>query len=76
MYDVTKITAPVYLFYGLGDSFADPVDVKWLADHLPNLTESYQVPDKSWDHLDFTWGIHAAPYIYDKIIAFINKMEK
>ena len=75
MYDITKITAPVYLFYGLGDTIADPADVKWLSENLPNLTALYQVPDKRWDHLDFTWGLNAAPYIYDKIITFINEIE-
>jgi hypothetical protein len=37
IYDVTKVTVPVYLFSGDLDILADPDDVAWLANQLPNI---------------------------------------
>lgn len=28
-----------------------------------------------WQHLDFTWGLDAAPLVYDDVIKKINQME-
>lgn len=43
-YNVSRITAPVGLFWSENDWFADPKDVRQLSEKLPALTLNYKVP--------------------------------
>ncbi|XP_063239530.1 lipase 3-like isoform X2 [Bacillus rossius redtenbacheri] len=68
-YDLSKITAPVYLHWSSNDWMAAVQDVKELENKLPNVMESRQVPDTNFNHLDFMWAIDVKTLLFDAIIA-------
>jgi len=55
-YDLRKIHVPTVLISGTKDPLADPVDVKWISEHLPNLVESIVI--EGYGHADFLLGIY------------------
>lgn len=72
-YNASAFDVPVALYWGGNDWLADPQDVQTLMKLLPK-----QMPDKylaAWQHLDFIWGLDAAPLVYDDIIKRILTME-
>nr|CAH0107045.1 unnamed protein product [Daphnia galeata] len=68
-YDITKITAPVYVFSGGRDQLVTPMDVDWLLSKLMNMIGSERINDYS--HLDFIWGIDVKEKLYGKVIALL-----
>lgn len=70
-YNVTKITAPIYLFYSDGDLLSDPKDVIKLGKQLSNVKEYVKVNDPLWAHHDYAIGINAKTKVYDKILKFM-----
>ncbi|XP_064612594.1 lysosomal acid lipase/cholesteryl ester hydrolase-like [Liolophura sinensis] len=70
LHHVEKMKTPTVLFWAGKDLLADPKDVKMLMARIPHLEASFEIPD--WDHLDFIWGMNAAPVVYDKIIKIIH----
>ncbi|CEF64742.1 Lipase [Strongyloides ratti] len=69
VYDITKINGDTYLYWGDIDWLGDPEDIKMHL--LPNLDPkilkgNYQYKD--FNHLDFIWGLRAAPEIYKTIL--------
>ncbi|XP_063239529.1 lipase 3-like isoform X1 [Bacillus rossius redtenbacheri] len=72
-YDLSKITAPVYLHWSSNDWMAAVKDVKELESKLPNVKESRQVPDPKFNHLDFMWAIDVKPLLFDAILAQMKK---
>ncbi|KZS21232.1 Lipase-like protein [Daphnia magna] len=70
-YDLSKVTIPVYLFYGQNDRLVVPEDVRWLADRLPNVKESIMVDDKSYNHASFLWGKNNNRLVYDRVISLL-----
>uniref|UniRef100_A0A182XVP9 Lipase 3 n=1 Tax=Anopheles stephensi TaxID=30069 RepID=A0A182XVP9_ANOST len=52
-YNLTAVTAPIVMFYGLNDWMVDPANVVRLADELPNLVSMAAVEDPNFNHLDF-----------------------
>ena len=72
-YNASAFDVPVALYWGGNDWLADPQDVQTLMKLLPK-----KMPDKylaAWQHLDFIWGLDAAPLVYDDIIKRILTME-
>lgn len=67
-YDLSKVKTPVTLMWGQNDWLADPRDVKYLAKKLPQLKQSYMVPFKNWNHVDFLWALEADKYIFKPIV--------
>ena len=47
-------------------------DVAALAVRLPGLVTSQQVAWPLWQHLDFLWGIDAAPLVYRHVLRFLE----
>ncbi|XP_069136610.1 gastric triacylglycerol lipase-like [Argopecten irradians] len=75
LYDVTKVTAPVVLYWAENDWLAVPQDVKILQSKLPNVRGSYEIKD--WNHLDFIWAVDAYNVLYKGIIQMLlNKTEE
>ncbi|KAL9984423.1 hypothetical protein ACROYT_G006711 [Oculina patagonica] len=72
-YNASAIKVPVALYWGGNDWLADPDDVKILMKKLPN--KWYDKYIEAWEHLDFIWGLDAAPLVYDDIIKRINEIE-
>lgn len=67
-YNVSRVTAPVGLFWSQSDWFADPKDVRQLSERLPSLTMNYKVPDPLFTHIDFTFGVHAKDLVYNAMM--------
>ncbi|CAH1105287.1 unnamed protein product [Psylliodes chrysocephalus] len=71
-YDLSKITAPMYLIYSSNDWLAANVDVEKLYSQLPNGKELYNIPIQTWNHLDFLFGNNATEMVYDKIVQILS----
>lgn len=72
-YDLTKVTAPVAIFYGRNDWFCDLRDVRQLEEKLPNVVLSYQVPDPRFTHLDFNFGVFARRQVYEPMMRLMRR---
>uniref|UniRef100_A0A182P4Y6 Lipase n=1 Tax=Anopheles epiroticus TaxID=199890 RepID=A0A182P4Y6_9DIPT len=72
-YDLTKVTVPVVIFYGLGDQLTHPADVRELAGKLPNLVALNQLPNVTFNHLDFLLAGDAKDALYDSIIGNVEQ---
>ncbi|XP_053680890.1 lipase 3 [Anopheles nili] len=67
-YDLSKVTAPVVLYYGLNDFLAAPEDVSRLAGSLPNLRQSIPVNHALFNHLDFLIANDVRHLLYEQVI--------
>ncbi|XP_043240495.1 lipase 3-like isoform X2 [Amphibalanus amphitrite] len=74
-YDLSFVTCPVSLFWSDNDLLADPEDVAWLAEGLPNIIEKYRVPLAAFNHLDYLWAIDGDILVYNHVIENIQKFE-
>ena len=70
-YDLKQVRVPVALYWAQNDWLADPVDIQYLRQNLPNVVDDYGVGD--WDHLDFIWAVNANRDIYDRMIKLMQK---
>lgn len=71
-YDLTRVTAPVAIFWSLNDWLADPKDVRLLAHTLPNVVFEYQVEDPDFSHIDFTLSLMGQRYVYPALLRLMN----
>ncbi|EFX66198.1 hypothetical protein DAPPUDRAFT_332432 [Daphnia pulex] len=69
-YDLTKVTAPVYVFSGNADRIVTPKDVDWLLTKLSNLKGSTRFYE--YNHLDFIWGTDVKERLYDNILTLLS----
>ncbi|XP_039305113.1 lipase 3-like [Solenopsis invicta] len=72
-YDLSKITAPVHLYYSKNDWLANTKDVDKLSDEVGNLASKILVADEKFNHLDFLWAKDVMKYLYDPILNEMNK---
>ncbi|XP_078580642.1 gastric triacylglycerol lipase-like [Branchiostoma floridae x Branchiostoma japonicum] len=70
-YNPRNVTLPVVIFSGGHDTLADPTDVAILEGELPNIAYKKVLPE--WEHLDFIWGLDAAPRCYADIVQIIKQ---
>lgn len=71
-YDLSKISAPVFLHYSQSDPLAKVEDVDRLFRELGNPVGKFLVQQRTFSHLDFLWGIDANEWIHRKIINFMH----
>ncbi|KAJ8717496.1 hypothetical protein PYW08_005895 [Mythimna loreyi] len=67
-YNITDIKVPVTLYYSEEDWLAHPKDVLRLEKELPNVRETYMVPEEHFSHLDFQFSRKAPEMVYQRII--------
>ncbi|KAJ8727885.1 hypothetical protein PYW08_016270 [Mythimna loreyi] len=67
-YDLKRITAPVYLHYGMSDNEVHYKDLLLLADTLPNVVGVHKVERESFNHYDFIWGMDVKDQLYEKTL--------
>lgn len=67
-YDLSRVTAPVVMYYGLNDFLATPEDVNRLARKLPNLKRSVAVNDVLFNHLDFLIASDVRHLLYEPVM--------
>lgn len=72
-YNLSKVNAPVTLWYGPNDWLASTVDVDRLALELPKLRGKNMVDNFS--HIDFMWGKDVKVALYEKVIADMRHSE-
>jgi len=71
LYDLTKMEVPISIYYGGDDYLSTPDDVLDAASHFKNVIEKVLVPE--FQHMDFVWGLKAAPQVFQPIAASISK---
>jgi len=74
LYNVTKITTNVTLFWGENDYLSDPADVLWLTSQLKHLAFNYHVPYPKFAHMDFVWGLDAKKLLYNEVLSVMTKL--
>lgn len=74
-YDLSKLTAPVFLHYSPADHLADVRDVDRLFSELGRPVGKFRVPLETFTHLDFMWGIDAKTLVYDRVINLLKSMD-
>lgn len=67
-YNLSRVSAPVALYWSRGDWLADPKDVSQLRDRLPRLVLDFQVREPTFTHLDFTVGVGARRLVYEPVM--------
>ncbi|XP_050085818.1 lipase 1-like [Anopheles aquasalis] len=75
-YNLTQITVPIMIYYGLNDLLAAPDDVHRLAASLPNLQQKVQVNHARFNHLDFLLANDVRTLLYDGLIERITTVDK
>lgn len=73
-YNLSRVTAPVALFYGPNDMLSFEKDVKTLARHLPNVIGVFKVPYKHFNHVDFIWAKDSYRLLYKGVIRLMNSL--
>lgn len=71
-YKISNIRVPVAAYYAEADSLSTPRDVYTLLGQLPNVIESYLVPHKKFNHIDFLWGVDAPKLLYKRLIQIMR----
>jgi poly(3-hydroxyalkanoate) synthetase len=72
-YDLSNVTAPVYLYHAEVDKLVVQEDVDNFAKKLPNL-RNYEIID-DFNHLDLMMGKDAREMVYEKIVHFMESDE-
>ncbi|KAG5869560.1 hypothetical protein JTB14_035886 [Gonioctena quinquepunctata] len=72
-YDLGRVTFPVALFTGANDWFASKKGLGNLITNLPNVVETYEVPDKEWSHGDMIWGRDVRTLLNRKVLQVMEK---
>lgn len=67
-YQLDRITAATYFYTGPNDSFCDVKDVDKLVTYFNQMRSHYIIPDKSFNHLDFIWGVNAREMVNEPLI--------
>uniref|UniRef100_A0A2A4K660 Lipase n=1 Tax=Heliothis virescens TaxID=7102 RepID=A0A2A4K660_HELVI len=74
-YDLSKITAPVFLHYSASDPVAHVDDVDRLYRELGNPKGKLLIPMSTFSHLDFIYAIDAKELLYDRVIDIMKTMD-
>ncbi|XP_062544060.1 lipase 3-like [Armigeres subalbatus] len=75
-YNVSKITAPVRIYYGYNDNVIPYVNVQRLERDLPNVVGTYLVPDERFTHADFILANEVKELLYDEIVKNVEAAER
>ncbi|XP_069359251.1 lipase 1-like [Maniola hyperantus] len=75
-YDLSKITAPVYLHYSAKDPLAHLYDVERLYRELGNPAGKILVPHPNFSHADFLYAIDAKTLVYETIVRSMRRNEQ
>ncbi|XP_075726515.1 gastric triacylglycerol lipase [Rhipicephalus microplus] len=72
-YPLEHVFAPIALFTGASDRFANPMDVQSLRSRLgENIVFDYEVQQETFMHLDFVVGYDAALMLHEPMISLIQ----
>ncbi|XP_055389231.1 lipase 3-like [Condylostylus longicornis] len=74
-YNISKITAPVYIYFGNNDWLTSIEDIRRLAVRLPNLKSAYRVPYARFNHLDFMFAENVTELVYNAVLKNLKRYE-
>lgn len=72
-YDLSAVTAPVYLLYSNNDWLSHQTDVLKLYSELGNVQGKFLISDDNFNHLDYMFAIDAPKLVYNKIISLMTR---
>lgn len=72
-YELSKIIAPVNLYYSNNDDTAAVSNVMLLKSQLPNIKSSYLVPINDFKHVDFIYSRYLRKALNENLVNTINK---
>ncbi|XP_012526370.1 lipase 3 [Monomorium pharaonis] len=72
-YILKNVNSPIAIFYCDNDLCVHPIDVKKLADNLPNLIQIEKIAYEKFSHQDFIWGHDARTMLYNDIVTLLKK---
>ncbi|XP_019876917.2 lipase 3 [Aethina tumida] len=74
-YDLSKITAPIYIIYSNNDWLSATKDVDRLYNQLTNAPTKakFLLSNNKINHVDYMYGIHAPTLIYNKVISLFAR---
>ncbi|ODM92615.1 Lipase 3 [Orchesella cincta] len=77
-YNLSAVTAPLYLFWGEQDAIVTPPDVQRLANELSPaaLRGVFRVNDDTFNHYDFVVARDANVLVYKPLIELMNNFEE
>ncbi|XP_031765303.2 lipase 1-like isoform X2 [Galleria mellonella] len=75
LYNLSQVTAPVYLHYSFGDVTTDYRDVLHLAERLPNVAGMHLIQRSTFSHRDYLWATDAKVQVYNKLIQLMREAE-
>uniref|UniRef100_V5GMQ9 Lipase n=1 Tax=Anoplophora glabripennis TaxID=217634 RepID=V5GMQ9_ANOGL len=73
-YDISRVTAPVALYYGKNDWLVGTADIDQLAEELPNLVENYLIEYDYFNHMDFIVAKDVVSLLYFDLINKLNEI--
>lgn len=71
-YNLKLVTAPVGLYYTYNDYLSSEVDVKRLANMLPNVVENSLYTHRKWNHMTVVWGIDARELVHKRMLELMK----
>lgn len=72
-YPLNKVKVPVGLFYCQNDNLSTDVDVKRLAELLPNVVENILYPYEKWNHITPLWGVDARQLAHKRMLELLKE---
>ncbi|CAG7820554.1 unnamed protein product [Allacma fusca] len=73
-YNLTRVTAPVAIYWSTEDWLASPKDVQALVQNLPNVFINQRVESPGFTHLDFLASTDSDVLLYNKVIQAMDKL--
>jgi lysosomal acid lipase/cholesteryl ester hydrolase len=75
LYDLSRISTPIYMYHSTNDWMATPEDVALLHAELPNVALKYLVSMPEFNHMDFVWAINVRSLLYNRVIQSMREAE-
>ncbi|EFA01620.1 lipase 1 [Tribolium castaneum] len=72
-YDLSKISAPVAVYYGKNDQLVNYLDAQTVVKNLGNVANDYFIPYDLFDHLDFIFAKDVVNMLYVELIKVMQK---
>ncbi|XP_026333012.1 lipase 3-like [Hyposmocoma kahamanoa] len=75
-FDMSRVTVPAYIHYGLADRETNFRDLYILADRLSNAIGLFGAERETFTHYDFVWGSDAKTEIFDRLFELMRAAEQ
>lgn len=76
LYNLTRATVPVVVYYGLNDHVINYRDALQLADEVPNLAAVHQIADRHFTHSDFILAKNSARLLNSILLQELDQYDR